>query len=710
MTHTVCQIAVDIGGTFTDGVMLEERADGEKVIYVGKALTTPSDPGEAIETVVLQLLKQHSAHASGDLSIRRVVHGTTLVANTLVERRGAHAALVLTTGTIDSLDIRRELRYDIYDLMAEYPQALIAREDRFELSARLGPTGQEWAPLKTDELESIVARLRTGNYDAIAVCLLHSPVDARHEHAAASAIRAALPNTPVSVSADIASEIGEYERMSTAAANAYVQPIVQQYLSTLEGRLAKLDAGGTLDIMLSNGAFTRAELAAKAPIRILESGPAGGVQSAVNCGLDAGINRVLAFDMGGTTAKACVAVDGKPEITHVFEFGRVQRFKHGSGLPAMTPSMDLIEIGAGGGSLATINALGLLQVGPHSASSVPGPACYGLGGAEATVTDADLVLGYLDAERFLGGTMHLDTQAARDSLSRAGAPLGLDVAATAWGIHDIVNENMASAARTHIAEKGLDARDFTLVATGGAGPVHAVDVARRLRIKHILCPIASGVGSCLGFLSAPARSDRSWSKVERLDQLDNADLNQRLDAACTSISTDLADCGLQPHLIQWRISAEVRYAGQGNTVEVLVAETRPQSVNIDDVKAGFDREYLRLYRKLIDAGLPEVVTWRVSGSSAAAVMRFELATKSHNDGASLGFRQMYLPAEKRYADVPVYDRYCLQAGTELATPVVLVEPESTLVVAYAGKLSILESGTVEVVLAQPSQSAPEEHA
>ena len=701
MSAATYQIAVDIGGTFTDGVMLEQRNDDIKRIFVGKALTTPDDPGAAIETVVAQLLEQ-GEHAA---DIRRVVHGTTLVANTLVERRGARAALVLTSGTIDCLDIRRELRYDIYDLQAIYPAALIDREDRFELSARLAPNGDEWRALDRSELDALVSSLQAGNYDAIAVCLLHSPVDPRHEHAVADAIRAAMPDTPISVSADIAREIGEYERMSTAAANAYVQPLVQQYLSTLEARLAARKAGGTLDIMLSNGAFTRAELAALAPIRILESGPAGGVQSAVNCGLDAGISQVLAFDMGGTTAKACVAVDGKAEITHVFEFGRVQRFKHGSGLPAMTPSMDLIEIGAGGGSLASINALGLLQVGPQSASSVPGPACYGLGGTQATVTDADLVLGFLDADKFLGGAMQLNVDAARAALQQAGASLGLDILATAWGIHDIVNENMASAARTHIAEKGFDARDFTLVATGGAGPVHAVDVARRLRIKRILCPIASGVGSCLGFLSAPARSDRSWSKVEPLSATNLSELRTRLTSAYDAVTQDLLECDLAATDIQWRVTAEIRYIGQGNTVTVPVAEKRLEQVSPHAIRAQFDNEYLRLYRKLIDTGTPEVVTWRVSGSSRPRVMRFELAGSAATDDASLGHRSMYLPTTKQFAEVPVYDRYKLARGIQLQTPVVLVEPESTLVVPFAGQLTVLESGTVEVVLTDATTTA-----
>ena len=686
------QIAVDIGGTFTDGVLLDEQ---EGAIYLAKSLTTPADPGDGVAAVVADLVA-----ASGDAAgkVRRVVHGTTLITNTLVERRGVRAALVLTQGTEDCLDIRRELRYDIYDLDASYPEALIAPGDRFALTERLGPGGETWRPLDSSELAAVAQRIGEGGFAAVAVCLLHAPVDDRHEQAVRAAVEAVCPGVPISLSSEVAREIGEFERMSTVAANAYVMPIAENYLSTLEERLNALGAGGTLDIMLSNGAFTTADLAARLPVRILESGPAGGVLSAVNCGLEEGTDRVLAFDMGGTTAKACVAVEGKASLTHVFEFGRVQRFKRGSGLPAVAPSMDLIEIGAGGGSLATINALGLLQVGPQSAGAEPGPACYGQGGDAATVTDADLVLGYLDADRFLGGRMRLDVALAEEALARAGSRVGLDVEATAWGVHDIVNENMAAAARTHIAEKGFDARDFALVATGGAGPVHAVDVARRLRIRRVLCPIASGVGSCLGFLAAPARSDRSWSKVEPLAALDDADFRSRLDDARTSIARDLAACGLSEDAILWRLSAEVRYVGQGNTVEVLVsapALVPPSAAHLTEL---FEQEYARLYHKTVPGGVPEAVTWRVSGSSVSEVKHFRLAAPpaAADDGATT--RSLYRPDLRRYEDVPVYERYAQPPGQTLQGPLVLVEPESTLVVPYPATVTVLASGTVEVLL------------
>ena len=696
------QIALDVGGTFTDGILLDTETNR---ILVAKALTTPTNPGDGIAQVAESLVTQAKSPYSGfEGAVGRVVHGTTLVTNTLLERRGVPTALVVSEGTLDALDIRRELRYDIYDLNIAYPEPLVPLDARFVVRGRIGPKGEDWSTLSSDDIAAAGEAIARGGYESVAVCLLHAAVDGRHERAVADALAEAAPGLPVSLSSEIAPEIGEYERMSTVAANAYVQPLVETYLATLRDRLAGLGIDGTIDIMLSNGAFTKAEVAAKAPIRILESGPAGGVLSGVNCGLVENVNHVLAFDMGGTTAKAGIAIDGKPNVTHVFEFGRVQRFKRGSGLPAVAPSIDLIEIGAGGGSLARLNQLGLMQVGPQSAGAEPGPACYGLGGTEATVTDADLVLGYLDAENFLGGTMRLDVEAARAALGRMGERLGLGVEETAWGIHDIVNENMAGAARTHIAERGLDARRFTMVATGGAGPVHGVDVARRLRINQIMSPIASGVGSCLGFLAAPARADRSWSRVERLAEMDTGDLNARIDAAARGIIEELAATDLAAEAIRWRLAAEVRYHGQGDRVEVVLAEPALAAIDPAGAVQAFEAEYQRLYGRTVPGGIAEVVTWRLSGESPNTIRQYALADAyaKEQSGDPTGERRLYLPASRAFETVPVYERARIAPGAKLAGPLVLTEPESTLIVAYPSAVSILPSGTVHVALEDKS--------
>ncbi|MEQ8654853.1 MAG: hydantoinase/oxoprolinase family protein [Kiloniellales bacterium] len=679
------RIAIDIGGTFTDGVLLEPESGR---IRLAKSLTTPADPGAGLARVAEDLL------AAQDGTVGQVVHGTTLITNSLLERKGARTALVTNCGMADALDIGRELRYDTYDLGLTYPQALVARGDRFELAVRMGPDGSEWQAANSEDLEALATSIADSGVLSVAVCLLHAPVSARQEQQVRQALAAKAPDLPVSLSAEVAGEIGEYERMSTTAANSYVRPLVERYLDSLKERLGRLGIAGRLDIMVSNGGFTTAEQAARYPIRLLESGPAGGVISAINCAGAQGAQQVLAFDMGGTTAKACVAVEGRPDITHVFEFAREKRFKKGSGLPAVAPSIDLIEIGAGGGSLARCDALGLLKVGPESAGSEPGPACYGLGGEAATVTDADLLLGYLDPDGFLGGRMRLYPEQARTALARVGAEVGLDALATAWGIHDIVNEAMASAARTHIAEKGLDARGFALVATGGAGPLHAVEVARRLRIRRILCPIASGVGSCLGFLAAPARADRSWSRIEMLQDLDHAFLKARLDQACQEIERELADSGMAADSLQ--AAAELRYRGQGANVEVAIDPRRPP--NASDLEAAFLEAYAEVFGVTVPGGLPEAVTWRVWGLAGLGLRRYRLAETAQTKERTARARSIYLPDQGDFASVPEYDRGCLLPGCVLRGPCVICEAESTLVIARPADVRVLDDATIEVLL------------
>lgn len=687
------QIAVDVGGTFTDGVLLDDTTDR---IWVAKSLTTPSDPGDGIARVVELLLAQKPGDGA---TVSRVVHGTTLITNTLLERKGSKTALVVTAGTEDILDIRREMRYDTYDLAATFPAPLVERAQRFAVDERIGPDGAERRAVDTAAVEALARRIADSDVSAVAICFLHACVDGGHEQEVVAILRRIAPDRRYSLSSEVASEIGEYERMSTVVANAYVHPIVEHYLQILGLRLRELGVGGRLDIMVSHGGFTEADIAARFPIQLLESGPAGGVLSAINCGNGEGTDRILAFDMGGTTAKSCVSIGGTPSITHVFEFARVRRFRKGSGLPAVSPSIDLIEIGAGGGSIARLNALGLLQVGPDSAGSEPGPACYALGGTEATVTDADLVLGYLDADNFLGGKMKLDVGQATQALGRLGEHLGLTSEAVAWGIHDIVNENMAAAARTHIAERGHDSRGFTLVSTGGAGPVHAVDVARRLRIPRILVPVASGVGSCLGFLAAPARADRSWSRLEPVAGFDQADLRQRVGAARREITADLAQAKVPAAEIAWSTMAEIRYLGQGASIEVDFGTAEADQLTPALLLARFEAEYVRLFGRTVPGGIPEIVTWRVSGQSARTQRRYTMAPgQAALSDQPVGERSIFLPGEKRYATVPVYDRHRLAPGAKLSAPAIIVEPESTLVIAHKAAVAILATGTIEVTL------------
>jgi len=701
------RIAVDIGGTFTDGLAM--LLPGGR-IWVGKCLTTPGDPGEAVSTVIADLLRQVGLAAGTVPAVGEVVHGTTLVTNTLIERKGARTALLTTDGTGDVLDIGREWRYDLYDLDLQLPMPLVPRDRRIEMAGRMDATGMQVQPLDDRALARGLRSLAGLEVEAVAVCLLHGYLNDAHERRLEAAVQARFPGMAVSIASGVAREIGEYERMSTTVANAYVQPLVARYLEQLQGRIDALAPASSLKIMVSSGGFTSGTAAAETPITLLESGPAAGVLSALNTARANGVEAILAFDMGGTTAKACVAVGGEPLVAHSFECARVHRFKRGSGLPILIPSIDLIEIGAGGGSIAQVNALGLLNVGPESAGAVPGPACYQRGGREATVTDADLVLGYLNPDNFLGGEMKLSVADANAALATLARPLRLKTDQVARGIVDIVNENMASAARIHIAEKGHDPRAFTLVATGGAGPLHAVEVARRLRIPRVLATIAAGAGSCLGLLAAPARVDRAWSSPALLSETDWAAAARVMEQLREDAQAELDSAGVPGGTIAWTIGAQMRYLGQGHSVHVDIPYRRLDAAAAPVVRRAFEARYRRLYGALVPGALPQVITWRLTGRAPMKRHRFrwgdaraEVAgsasgSASGTAAAARGRRRMFLPVRARFADVPVFDRYSLAPGSSLAGPLVLEERESTLVVPVASTVDILPDYTVSVTI------------
>jgi len=689
------RIAIDIGGTFTDGV-LEEGEGGR--IWVGKTLTTYSDPGVAISRLVQELLQQAREHAGAEAQVAEIVHGTTLVTNTLIERDGVPTAMVVSSGTRDVLDIGREMRYDLYDLDLRMPQPLVGTDARFEIDARIAADGAVIRELDPAAVDSLAQDIRHAGAASVAICLLHSYADDRHERELAHQLRQRLPGVSFSISSAITREAREYERMSTVAANAYVQPLVEGYLGGLEGRLRDLRIQAPLRIMVSSGGFTSTAAAARAPILLLESGPAGGVLSAVNTGIQCTAGDILAFDMGGTTAKACVASNGKPAVAHMFEAARVNRFKRGSGLPLMIPSIDLIEIGAGGGSIAQVNNLGLLTVGPESAASEPGPACYGLGGTDPTVTDAALLLGYLDPERFLGGAMQLSRSHAAAAMEKLAVQLQTSGEEVAWRIYNVVNENMAGSARVHVAEKGFDPQSLTLVATGGAGPLHAVEVARKLGIKRVLVPIAAGAGSCLGFLAAPMRVDRAYTRASALAHVNWAELASRLDAIRSDAGDELASLGRPTH-VQWRLNVEMRYAGQGFTLAVERPDGVPGPSWERELLQDFERRYRAIYGQLVPNGVAEVVTWRLTGASDTVGRRFVLGRSPTSGVGTAGEeRPVFLTRERRLGVARVYDRYSLPAGGTLHGPAIIEERETTIAVPIAATIRVLDDLTLSIEL------------
>src|SRR5213596_3060615 len=500
------RLGVDIGGTFTDLVLIDEATGRTRV---GKVLTNPKDVAHDVEEGIHALLDEAGVRPD---EVRAVVHGTTLATNALIERKGARTALLTTEGFRDALEIGREGRYDMYDLFIDPPPPLVPRHLRREVPERL---------LADGSIARALDELAKDGVEALAICLLHAYVNPAHESRLAALAREAIPEVFVACSSEVVPEIREYDRTSTTCANAYVAPLMARYLEDLERRLTGLGIPGQLYIMQSSGGIALPPFARRLPVRLVESGPAAGALAAAQAARERREPRLLSFDMGGTTAKACVIDDGVPLVGREFEVARADRFKKGSGLPIRVPVIELIEIGAGGGSIARVDRMGLLKVGPDSAGADPGPACYTLGGRHPTVTDADLLLGYLDAEFFLGGRMRLDREAARRSVEEHVArPLGLDVTGAAWGIHRLVNENMAAAARIHGIERGRDLRQYPLFAFGGAGPVHCWQVAKILKVPRILIPFGAGAMSAYGLLAAPLAFDFVRTGQERLDRAD----------------------------------------------------------------------------------------------------------------------------------------------------------------------------------------------
>jgi N-methylhydantoinase A len=679
-------VGIDIGGTFTDLVLIDD-ATGERA--VGKVLTSQEDPSEAVEEGLVELLERESVATA---ELKTIVHGTTLVTNALIERRGAATALLTTEGFRDAVAIGTEHRYDMYDVFIEKPEPLVPRTLRYGVRERVLDDGSVAHELDEGQVRSIVAQMRDRGVEAVAVSFLHAFRNPVHERRVAEILAEEAPGITVSLSSEVAPEIREYERTSTTIANVYARPLVEGYLRSLEERLRRLGFGGSLYIMLSNGGTASVETARRFPVRLLESGPAAGALAAAFYGRAADFPEVLSFDMGGTTAKACLIEGGEPLTSSEFEVARVYRFKKGSGLPVKISVIEMIEIGAGGGSIAAVGSLGLLKVGPRSAGSAPGPACYGRGGEEPTVTDADLVLGYLDPDFFLGGRMRLDREAAARAIEEGIArPLGLDPVEAAWGIHQVVNENMANAARVHAIERGKDPRAHPLFAFGGAGPVHAYRVARSLGVPGFIAPLGAGATSAFGFLCAPLSFDFVRSLYGRLDELDWPAANGALGEMEEQGRDLLRASGVAETDVRVRRLCDMRYVGQGHevTVELPAGSLGPEDT--ERLAALYRKEYRRLYsREGPDVPL-ETITWRVEVSAPRPEIRLD------GDGgggvgdpgkALKGEREIYLPEDKAFRKVPVYDRYLLGSGAAFEGPAVVEERESTVVLGMDSRAEI----------------------
>ena len=676
------RVGVDIGGTFTDLLLVAD--DGTS--FIGKTLTTHGDPSVAVETAMREGLETGIVDRAQQGT---VVHGTTLVTNALIERKGAVTALLTTEGFRDALEIGREHRYELYDLDLELPKPLVPRYLRFDVPERVAADGTVLKPLDEDFVRSLVAELRDKGVRAVAVCYLNSFRNAVHERRTRELIAEVAPEIRVSVSADVVPEIREFQRTSTTVANVYVQERVAAYLQELQQRLNGLQFTGSFFVMLSSGGIGTPETAARFPVRMLESGPAAGALAAAALGQRSGYPDLLSFDMGGTTAKLCAVENGYPLKAREFEVDRVYRFRKGSGLPIKIPVIDMIEIGAGGGSIARVDALGLLKVGPESAGAEPGPACYGRGGTRPTVTDANLILGYFDPNYFLGGEMKLDVEAARQALAGVAGKLDMRVEEVAWGIHQIVNENMANAARAHLGERGKDPRELPMYAFGGAGPVHGCNVAGLLHLPTMISPMGAGVGSTFGLLAAPLAFDFVRSAYSRLDEMDWSFVNGLFDDMCAEGRVILEQSGLGPDEIIYERTADMRYTGQGHEVSVPVPEGVLGAGHLGPLTEAFERTYEHMYGRTVPDVVVEVINWRVVARGPEQPLNFS-TRGGHAAGAHAekGTRPVFSPARGDFVETTVYDRYSLTAGMTFPGPAIVEERESTLVVSARGRARV----------------------
>jgi N-methylhydantoinase A len=683
------RLGVDIGGTFTD-VALEVAGR----LFSAKILTTPEAPERAVIDVIRRVLAEASLRPA-DLSI--IIHGTTLATNAIIERKGAKTALLTTEGFRDTIEIRHENRFEQYDVNIDLPPPLVPRRLRFPVRERVDARGRVLVPLDEAGVVSLADRLAALGVEAVAIGFLHSFTNPAHERRAGEILAERLPGVAITFSSEVSPEMREYERFSTACANAYVQPLIGRYVANLEALLQDEGFVCPLFLMLSGGGLTLAETAIRFPVRLVESGPAGGAIFAAEIARQCRLDKVLSYDMGGTTAKICVIDELRPQTDRAFEVARIYRFKKGSGLPLRIPVIEMVEIGAGGGSIARVDRLKRITVGPDSAGADPGPACYGRGGEAPTVTDADLLLGRIDPAGFSGGRMALDRGAAEAAMRQeVGEPLGLAVELAALGVSEIVDENMANAARVHAIESGKDARGRTLVAFGGAAPLHAARMAEKLGLDRVVVPSYAGVGSAVGFLRAPIAYEIVRSALQRLDQFDAGAANA-LYAAMRAEAEEIVRRGAGSAPLTETRSAFMRYRGQGHEIAVPLPVHAYSEDDSAVFHATFEQEYRRLYSRVIPGVEVEVLSWvlllsaPVSSETATA-----LPSPKPYTPQPARRRPVFDPETGEFIEVAIHERSDLSPGAFIAGPAAIIEDETSTVVTRLFDATIDAFGYIEL--------------
>ena len=683
------RIGVDIGGTFTD-VALEV---GHRR-FTAKTLTTSRAPEEGV-LVALRSVLSEAGVDPGEVGV--VIHGMTLATNALIERKGAKTALLTTEGFRDVVEIRHENRFEQYDVNIDLPLPLVPRRRRLPICERINARGEILQVLDESSVARAIETLAAEEVEAVAIGFLHSFTNPAHEHRVGDAIARALPNIAVTLSSDVSPEMREYERFSTACANAYLQPMIGRYLANLERNLQRAGFRCPMLLMTSGGGITSVETAIRFPVRLVESGPAGGAIFASCVARQNGLDEVISFDMGGTTAKICLIDKAQPQTARAFEVARIYRFLKGSGLPLRIPVIEMVEIGAGGGSIARVDTLGRIVVGPDSAGSDPGPVCYGRGGTEPTVTDADVVLGRIDPAAFSGGKMNLDVVSAKRVASeRIGSKLDLATEHAALGISEIVDENMANAARVHAIESGKDLRSRTLIAFGGAAPLHAARVAEKLGIDHVLVPANAGVGSAIGLLRAPVAYEVVRGRLIRLSAFDASAANRlfsemRLEAEAI-VRRGAPDAGLTE-----RRSAFMRYGGQGHEIGVQLPVREFSAADKATLTQVFETAYRRLYSRPIPGIEIEILSWVLTLSAPSeGELAKSVATKSHKPKPD-GHRPVFDPGTGEFLEVPIFWRPDLEPGAELTGPAVIAEDETSTVISPLFGARIDRFGYIELI-------------
>ena len=693
MNQSSTRLGVDIGGTFTDVVLETSDHNGLVKQFSIKVLTTYIAPENAIIDGMQQVCREAGIQPA---QIGQIIHGTTLATNALIERRGAKTALITTQGFRDVIEMRSESRFEQYDLNLVLPEPLLPRQQRYTVEERIGAQGDVLIPLQRQAVENLIDSIKDCGYESIAVGLMHSYLNSAHETMICDVIAAKMPTVAISLSSEVSPQMREYERFNTVVANAYIKPMMKSYLDRLDGQLRIEGVEGSIFLMHSGGGLISLESAADFPVRLVESGPAGGAVFAANIAAQYGLDKVLSFDMGGTTAKICLIKNQTPKTSRVFEVARTYRFKKGSGMPISIPVIDMVEIGAGGGSLAQVDSMRQIRVGPESSGSEPGPACYNRGGDRPAVTDADLVLGKIDPDNFAGGTIKLNTEQSKLALHNTlGNVLNMDAQTAAYGLCEVVDENMANAARVHAVENGQDLTDYTMIAFGGAAPLHAGRLCEKLGVTRLLVPSGAGVGSAIGFLRAPFSFEANRSVYMRLSYFKPDIIRQLLSELEVEATGFVRSCDADaPILAEYK--AYMRYTGQGEELPVLLTKDQAMSPDPKTFKVLFEKDYIDLFGRVVEGMDIEITVWSVNSTTLAETVALAKKLNEFTEAVSMLQRPVFDPILGQFVPASIFQRESLQPGCRVFGPAAIVEDETTIILPSSRQAVCQLDGCIDI--------------